>query len=177
MQTGQTLGAVRVFRPLTLIRSISFVRNRLKRQPNSTSYIPTFAISFIMADAAPTTATATPNPAPTSTTANTTTSASNTTNQASQNATAQNTMPSNAATTNKNPGANPTAAASSTGANGSNNNSAAAAANNENRGLPYYEKLRRELRDTLQKKRLMDKSMVMDTSIPPHSLVKKATER
>ncbi|KAL4897661.1 histone acetyltransferase subunit NuA4-domain-containing protein [Aspergillus ambiguus] len=28
-----------------------------------------------------------------------------------------------------------------------------------NRGLPYYEKLRRELRDTLQKKRLMDKSM------------------
>lgn len=29
-----------------------------------------------------------------------------------------------------------------------------------NRGLPYYEKLRRELRDTLQKKRLMDKSMV-----------------
>ncbi|PWY92728.1 NuA4-domain-containing protein [Aspergillus heteromorphus CBS 117.55] len=27
------------------------------------------------------------------------------------------------------------------------------------RGLPYYEKLRRELRDTLQKKRLMDKSM------------------
>lgn len=29
-----------------------------------------------------------------------------------------------------------------------------------NRGLPYYEKLRRELRDTIQKKRLMDKSMV-----------------
>ena len=29
-----------------------------------------------------------------------------------------------------------------------------------NRGLPYYEKLRRELRDTLQRKRLMDKSMV-----------------
>ncbi|KAJ5153385.1 uncharacterized protein N7482_009863 [Penicillium canariense] len=28
-----------------------------------------------------------------------------------------------------------------------------------NRGLPYYEKLRRELRDTIQKKRLMDKSM------------------
>ncbi|KAL2814943.1 histone acetyltransferase subunit NuA4-domain-containing protein [Aspergillus granulosus] len=28
-----------------------------------------------------------------------------------------------------------------------------------NRGLPYYEKLRRDLRDTLQKKRLMDKSM------------------
>ncbi|KAJ5154251.1 uncharacterized protein N7500_009690 [Penicillium coprophilum] len=31
--------------------------------------------------------------------------------------------------------------------------------NAANRGLPYYEKLRRELRDTLQKKRLMDKSM------------------
>ncbi|PLB52669.1 NuA4-domain-containing protein [Aspergillus steynii IBT 23096] len=28
-----------------------------------------------------------------------------------------------------------------------------------NRGLPYYEKLRRELRDTLHRKRLMDKSM------------------
>jgi hypothetical protein len=32
--------------------------------------------------------------------------------------------------------------------------------NTANRGLPYYEKLRRELRDTLAKKRLMDKSMV-----------------
>ncbi|RHZ71515.1 hypothetical protein CDV55_107836 [Aspergillus turcosus] len=31
--------------------------------------------------------------------------------------------------------------------------------NSENRGLPYYEKLRRDLRDALQKKRLMDKSM------------------
>lgn len=29
-----------------------------------------------------------------------------------------------------------------------------------NRGLPYYEKLRRELRDTISKKRLMDKTMV-----------------
>lgn len=28
------------------------------------------------------------------------------------------------------------------------------------RGIPYYEKLRRELRDTLQKKRLLDKNMV-----------------
>ena len=27
-------------------------------------------------------------------------------------------------------------------------------------GLPYYEKLRRDLRDTLQKKRLLDRSMV-----------------
>lgn len=32
--------------------------------------------------------------------------------------------------------------------------------NGGNRGLPYYEKLRRDLRDALQKKRLMDKSMV-----------------
>jgi chromatin modification-related protein EAF6 len=32
--------------------------------------------------------------------------------------------------------------------------------NSGNRGLPYYEKLRRDLRDALQKKRLMDKSMV-----------------
>ncbi|KAJ5594087.1 uncharacterized protein N7459_000295 [Penicillium hispanicum] len=31
--------------------------------------------------------------------------------------------------------------------------------NATSRGLPYYEKLRRELRDTLGKKRLMDKSM------------------
>lgn len=68
-------------------------------------------------------------------------------------------MPSNTAGASKNPGANPTAA-SSTGANGSNSGTAAAATDNENRGLPYYEKLRRELRDTLQKKRLMDKSMV-----------------
>lgn len=75
-------------------------------------------------------------------------------------------MPANTATTNKNPGANPTAA-SSTGTNGSN---AGAAANNENRGLPYYEKLRRELRDTLQKKRLMDKSMVLTTlHYPPQN--------
>ena len=33
-----------------------------------------------------------------------------------------------------------------------------------NRGLPYYEKLRRELRDTLAKKRMMDKSMVSATA-------------
>lgn len=32
--------------------------------------------------------------------------------------------------------------------------------NATNRGLPYYEKLRRELRDALQKKRMMDKNMV-----------------
>jgi chromatin modification-related protein EAF6 len=28
------------------------------------------------------------------------------------------------------------------------------------RGLPYYEKLRRDLRDTIQKKRLLDKNIV-----------------
>jgi chromatin modification-related protein EAF6 len=28
------------------------------------------------------------------------------------------------------------------------------------RGLPYYEKLRRDLRDTIQKKRMLDKSIV-----------------
>jgi chromatin modification-related protein EAF6 len=54
---------------------------------------------------------------------------------------------------NKNPGSNP-AAASASGA-------------SENRGLPYYEKLRRELRDTLQRKRLMDKSMVLFTRPAP----------
>jgi chromatin modification-related protein EAF6 len=31
------------------------------------------------------------------------------------------------------------------------------------RGLPYYEKLRRDLRDTLQKKRILDKNMVQIT--------------
>jgi chromatin modification-related protein EAF6 len=28
------------------------------------------------------------------------------------------------------------------------------------RGLPYYEKLRRDLRDTIQKKRILDKNIV-----------------
>jgi chromatin modification-related protein EAF6 len=28
------------------------------------------------------------------------------------------------------------------------------------RGIPYYEKLRRELRDTIQRKRLLDKNLV-----------------
>jgi chromatin modification-related protein EAF6 len=36
--------------------------------------------------------------------------------------------------------------------------------NVNSRGLPYYEKLRRDLRDTISKKRLMDKSMVSDES-------------
>ena len=37
---------------------------------------------------------------------------------------------------------------------------AAATTDDSNRGLPYYEKLRRDLRDTLQKKRLLDKNIV-----------------
>ena len=35
------------------------------------------------------------------------------------------------------------------------------------RGVPYYEKLKRDLRDTLQKKRLLDKNMVSTFSIIP----------
>lgn len=34
------------------------------------------------------------------------------------------------------------------------------AASGDRPGLPYYEKLRRDLRDTLQKKRLLDRNMV-----------------
>ena len=34
------------------------------------------------------------------------------------------------------------------------------AANDSTRGIPYYEKLKRDLRETLQKKRLLDKNMV-----------------
>ncbi|KAJ5820215.1 hypothetical protein N7474_005806 [Penicillium riverlandense] len=55
------------------------------------------------------------------------------------------------------PTANGTAApAGGTSTGGAN---APADQNGTNRGLPYYEKLRRELRDSLQKKRLMDKTM------------------
>ncbi|OJJ60838.1 hypothetical protein ASPSYDRAFT_66733 [Aspergillus sydowii CBS 593.65] len=58
-------------------------------------------------------------------------------------------------------------ASSATTANNNNNNNSNSNNNNENqppdqrpnRGLPYYEKLRRDLRDTIQKKRLMDKTM------------------
>ncbi|KKZ64333.1 chromatin modification-like protein EAF6 [[Emmonsia] crescens] len=49
-----------------------------------------------------------------------------------------------------------------TAAGGSGPNGVAAVSGPEqmqNRGIPYYEKLRRELRETIQKKRLMDKSM------------------
>jgi hypothetical protein len=64
----------------------------------------------------------------------------------------------------------PAAAPATTGATAPTTGAAASApnaptdANAGSRGLPYYEKLRRELRDTLQKKRLMDKSMVSGQS-------------
>lgn len=34
------------------------------------------------------------------------------------------------------------------------------------RGLPYYEKLRRDLRETLQKKRILDKNLVRNIFLP-----------
>lgn len=34
------------------------------------------------------------------------------------------------------------------------------------RGLPYYEKLRRDLRETLQKKRILDKNLVWNNFLP-----------
>lgn len=59
--------------------------------------------------------------------------------------------------------------AQSTPTQGQNQSSTGANANDSNRGLPYYEKLRRDLRDTLQRKRLMDKSMVPPfLPYPPH---------
>lgn len=56
------------------------------------------------------------------------------------------------------------AAAASTGGSGSSSGGGPTSSDGQNRGLPYYEKLRRDLRDTLQKKRLMDKSMVRQFS-------------
>lgn len=35
------------------------------------------------------------------------------------------------------------------------------------RGMPYYEKLRRDLRETLQKKRALDQSLVSEMSFWP----------
>lgn len=53
------------------------------------------------------------------------------------------------------------ASASNGGSNGGGSGGpTSSSSDGQNRGLPYYEKLRRDLRDTLQKKRLMDKSMV-----------------
>ena len=44
------------------------------------------------------------------------------------------------------------------------------------RGVPYYEKLKRDLRETLQKKRLLDKSMVrilsLDATLSSVKLIK-----
>lgn len=67
----------------------------------------------------------------------------------------------------------PPASASAPNAQNTNTNTATTTTgptdpNASNRGLPYYEKLRRELRDTLQKKRLMDKSMVSPYNSLPY---------
>ena len=43
------------------------------------------------------------------------------------------------------------------------------AATSDGRGIPYYEKLRRDLRDTLQKKRALDKAMVYNISFQSNS--------
>lgn len=37
------------------------------------------------------------------------------------------------------------------------------------RGVPYYEKLKRDLRETLQKKRILDKNMVPPLNSPTHT--------
>jgi chromatin modification-related protein EAF6 len=52
----------------------------------------------------------------------------------------------------------PVAAAASNGAGAGGNGGITDG--NMARGLPYYEKLRRELRDTIQRKRLLDKNLV-----------------
>ncbi|KAJ5111392.1 hypothetical protein N7532_001927 [Penicillium argentinense] len=59
------------------------------------------------------------------------------------------------------PAATPTTNAPAAPANGTTAGApnAAADSNANSRGLPYYERLRRDLRDTISKKRLMDKSM------------------
>ena len=68
------------------------------------------------------------------------------------------------------------------GANNNNNNNTTTTTNQPgtgpgtNRGLPYYEKLRRELRDTLQRKRLMDKSMVFSPGTWFYSLTQAADQ-
>ena len=58
------------------------------------------------------------------------------------------------------------AAAATTNKSNSNNNNNNTDASTSNRGVPYYEKLRRDLRDTLQKKRIMDKNMVSNNNTP-----------
>ncbi|KAI5282357.1 Chromatin modification- protein meaf6 [Ascosphaera aggregata] len=57
----------------------------------------------------------------------------------------------------------PAAAGTATGTGGGTlDGSTTAGADQQTRGLPYYEKLRRELRETIQKKRLLDKNMVCE---------------
>lgn len=75
------------------------------------------------------------------------------------------------------PAATPTTNAPAAPANGATAGASNAPAdqNANSRGLPYYEKLRRDLRDTIAKKRLMDKSMVSDKACL--ALASKATNR
>lgn len=49
-------------------------------------------------------------------------------------------------------------------------------ADQQTRGLPYYEKLRRDLRDTIQRKRLLDKNMVwfVLVNVPPERTMGRA---
>ncbi|GKZ34684.1 hypothetical protein AbraIFM66950_004998 [Aspergillus brasiliensis] len=93
------------------------------------------------ASTAPAPATSTSTAGPTSTTTTNSTAPNPTSNNNNTNSNSNNTT--STSTSNPNPNQSTDSSASSTA----------------NRGLPYYEKLRRELRDTLQKKRLMDKSM------------------
>ncbi|RMJ22980.1 Histone acetyltransferase subunit NuA4 [Aspergillus sp. HF37] len=66
--------------------------------------------------------------------------------------------PANANANNTDPAPTPATGGGLAG-NPNNNPNPQSTAANSSRGLPYYEKLRRDLRDTLQRKRLMDKSM------------------
>ncbi|RDH29577.1 histone acetyltransferase subunit NuA4-domain-containing protein [Aspergillus welwitschiae] len=87
--------------------------------------------------------------------ATTTTSTAGPTSTTTTNSTAPNPTPNNS---NANNNSNNTTSTSTSNPN-PNQSADSSASSTANRGLPYYEKLRRELRDTLQKKRLMDKSM------------------
>ncbi|OJI85641.1 hypothetical protein ASPTUDRAFT_55254 [Aspergillus tubingensis CBS 134.48] len=112
--------------------------------------------------AEPAAAAATPAASSAPAPATTTTSTAGPTSTTTTNSTAPNSTPNNNnanpnSTSNLNSNNNSTSNnTSNPNPNQSNDSSASSTAN---RGLPYYEKLRRELRDTLQKKRLMDKSM------------------
>ncbi|GKZ67031.1 hypothetical protein AnigIFM63309_000010 [Aspergillus niger] len=104
-----------------------------------------------MAEPAAATPAASTAPAP----ATTTTSTAGPTSTTTTNSTAPNPTPNNS---NANNNSNNTTSTSTSNPN-PNQSADSSASSTANRGLPYYEKLRRELRDTLQKKRLMDKSM------------------